>query len=67
MAKEIKEEILLINGCQTCPLSEYRTNGEGWMCGNFKRKSKHIDINFIDNYYPEWCPLKKKSLKLILK
>lgn len=62
-----KEEILEVNGCQSCPLSIWKDNGNGWLCGNFKRKPKKIDINFLDFYYPKWCPLKKKSLKLVLK
>jgi hypothetical protein len=62
----MKEEILIVKGCQTCPMSIWNNDNKGWLCGNFKRKPKHIDVNFIDNYHPTWCPLKKKSLKLIL-
>lgn len=63
----MREEILVVNGCQTCLLSEFKEDGRGWRCNNFKKKSKHIDINFIDHYHPTWCPLKKTSLKLILR
>lgn len=62
----MKEEILEIKGCQFCPLSIYEDDGKGWACGNFKRKPKHIDISFIDRLHPTWCPLIKKSLKLVL-
>jgi hypothetical protein len=63
-----KEKILKIQGCPQCPLSEYKADGKGWRCNNFKTKAKHIDINFISAHvnYPTWCPLKKASLKLVL-
>lgn len=64
--KTNKEEILEVKGCQTCPLSMWKDDGKGWRCTNFKRKPKHIDVSFLDNYHPTWCPLKKKSLKLVL-
>jgi hypothetical protein len=61
----MKEEILIVNGCQTCPLSHYNHNKE-WVCTNFKKKPKNINLTFLDKYYPTWCPLQTKSLKLVL-
>jgi hypothetical protein len=62
----MKNKVFKVDGCKTCPFSVWKDDGYGWLCSNFSKKLKHIDVNFIDNRYPDWCPLKKNSLILEL-